>query len=190
MCQAAMTRKIMSLNALWRQAMTGRRFRYRCFITKTRRLMAQRRFCNMAMAHMALPFPPVFPQHGSALLTEGFIYAIGHIRGGKARGRNWFMQGRRENKPNSFRDFVSVARALIDKGWTKAGNITIHGGSAGGLLVGATVNLAPDLFRACRGRSAICRCADDYAGRHAAPDAARMARMGQSDCQRGRLPAD
>ena len=65
-----------------------------------------------------------------------------------ARARPYCLQGRRENKPNSFRDFVSVARALIDKGWTKAGNITIHGGSAGGLLVGATVNLAPDLFRA------------------------------------------
>ena len=95
-----------------------------------------------------ITIPAGFSTTRLSLVDRGFIYAIGHIRGGKARGHNWFMQGRRENKPNSFLDFVSVARALIDKGWTKAGNITIHGGSAGGLLVGATVNLAPDLFRA------------------------------------------
>ena len=83
-----------------------------------------------------------------SLVARGFIYAIAHIRGGKARGHNWFIQGRGTNKTNSFEDFAASARTLIKRGWTKPGNITIHGGSAGGLLVGATVNLAPDLFRA------------------------------------------
>ena len=83
-----------------------------------------------------ITIPAGFSTTRLSLVDRGFIYAIGHIRGGKARGHNWFMQGRRENKPNSFRDFVSVARALIDKGWTKAGNITIHGGSAGGCWSG------------------------------------------------------
>ena len=91
--------------------------------------------------------PPVFG-HRLSLVTRGFIYAIAHIRGGKARGHNWFMQGRGTKKTNSFEDFAASARTLIKRGWTKPGNITIHGGSAGGLLVGATVNLAPDLFRA------------------------------------------
>ncbi|MFL2946039.1 MAG: S9 family peptidase [Parvibaculales bacterium] len=95
-----------------------------------------------------ITIPAGFSVTRLSLVTRGFIYAIAHIRGGKARGHNWFMQGRGTKKTNSFEDFAAAARALIELGWTKPGNITIHGGSAGGLLVGATINLAPDLFRA------------------------------------------
>ena len=95
-----------------------------------------------------ITIPAGFSVTRLSLVTRGFIYAIAHIRGGKARGHSWFMQGRGTKKTNSFEDFAASARTLIERGWTKRGNITIHGGSAGGLLVGATVNLAPDLFRA------------------------------------------
>ena len=95
-----------------------------------------------------ITIPAGFSVTRLSLVSRGFIYAIAHIRGGKARGHNWFMQGRGAKKTNSFEDFAATARALIARGWTKPGNITIHGGSAGGLLVGATVNLAPELFRA------------------------------------------
>ncbi len=95
-----------------------------------------------------ITIPAGFSVTRLSLVTRGFIYAIAHIRGGKALGHNWFMQGRGAKKPNSFKDFAAAARALIARGWTTPGNITIHGGSAGGLLVGATVNLAPELFRA------------------------------------------
>ncbi len=93
-----------------------------------------------------ITIPAAFSVTRLSLVDRGFIYAIAHIRGGKACGHNWFMQGRGPQKTNTFRDFVSSAEALIEGGFTKAGQISIHGGSAGGLLVGATVNLAPDLF--------------------------------------------
>jgi len=93
-----------------------------------------------------ITIPAAFSVTRLSLVDRGFIYAIAHIRGGKACGHNWFLQGRGPQKTNTFRDFVSSAEALIEGGFTKAGQISIHGGSAGGLLVGATVNLAPQLF--------------------------------------------
>jgi oligopeptidase B len=93
-----------------------------------------------------ITIPASFSVTRLSLVDRGFIYAIAHIRGGKACGHNWFMQGRGPHKTNTFEDFVSVARELIARGWTREKQITIHGGSAGGLLVGASLNLAPDLF--------------------------------------------
>jgi len=87
-----------------------------------------------------------FSTNRLTLVDRGFIYAIAHIRGGKAMGHNWFLQGRGAAKKNSFTDFIAAAHALIDNGLTQKKQITIHGGSAGGLLVGAALNFAPDLF--------------------------------------------
>ena len=93
-----------------------------------------------------ITIPAAFSVTRLSLVDRGFIYAIAHIRGGRACGHNWFMDGRGPKKTNTFEDFVSAARDLIARGWTKPGQISIHGGSAGGLLVGTTVNLAPELF--------------------------------------------
>ena len=93
-----------------------------------------------------ITIPAGFSVTRLSLVDRGFIYAIAHIRGGKACGHDWFTQGRGFQKTNTFEDFASAARDLISRGWTKPGQITIHGGSAGGLLVGATLNLAPELF--------------------------------------------
>ena len=93
-----------------------------------------------------ITIPAAFSVTRLSLVDRGFIYAIAHIRGGRACGHNWFVEGRGAKKTNTFRDFVASAEALIAGGFTRAGQISIHGGSAGGLLVGATVNLAPDLF--------------------------------------------
>ena len=93
-----------------------------------------------------ITIPAAFSVTRLSLVDRGFIYAIAHIRGGRACGHNWFKDGRGAKKTNTFRDFVSSAEALIAGGFTRAGRISIHGGSAGGLLVGATVNLAPDLL--------------------------------------------
>ena len=93
-----------------------------------------------------ITIPAAFSVTRLSLVDRGFIYAIAHIRGGRACGHNWFMEGRGPKKTNTFEDFASAARDLIARGWTRPGKITIHGGSAGGLLVGATVNLAPELF--------------------------------------------
>lgn len=81
-----------------------------------------------------------------SLLNRGFIYAIAHIRGGEYLGREWYETGRMLKKKNTFNDFIDVAKYLISEGYTSAKHLYGMGGSAGGLLVGAVANLAPELF--------------------------------------------
>ncbi len=81
-----------------------------------------------------------------SLVDRGVIYALSHVRGGSAKGQGWYLDGKLGKKMNTFTDFVRSGEALIEKGYTTKGNIIIYGGSAGGLLVGAAVNLQPDLF--------------------------------------------
>ncbi|MGD0392487.1 MAG: S9 family peptidase [Acidimicrobiales bacterium] len=91
---------------------------------------------------------PMFSSLRLSLLDRGFIFAIAHVRGGGEMGRAWYEQGKLAAKPNTFTDFVACARALIARGWTSPDRLVARGGSAGGLLMGAVANLAPDLFRA------------------------------------------
>lgn len=81
-----------------------------------------------------------------SLVDRGMIYAIAHIRGGMANGYQWYLDGKLALKENTFRDFVSAGNALVEDGFTTRGNIVAYGGSAGGLLVGAAINMEPDLF--------------------------------------------
>ena len=81
-----------------------------------------------------------------SLVDRGFIYAIAHIRGGQEKGRAWYKNGKLEHKMNTFRDFISVANALIETKLTTRGKIVAQGGSAGGMVMGVVVNLAPDIF--------------------------------------------
>jgi oligopeptidase B len=81
-----------------------------------------------------------------SLVDRGFVYAIAHIRGGTEKGWRWYLDGKREKKPNTFTDFVACGEALVKAGYTSRGRIVAHGGSAGGMLMGAVANLAPDLF--------------------------------------------
>ncbi len=80
------------------------------------------------------------------LVDRGVIYALAHIRGGSSKGRQWYLDGKRDKKMNSFTDFTAAADTLIAKGYSSEKKIVIYGGSAGGLLVGAAVNLRPELF--------------------------------------------
>jgi oligopeptidase B len=80
------------------------------------------------------------------LLDHGLVYAIAHVRGGGELGRHWYLEGKLAKKPHSFEDFVSVARYLVDEDWTSPSQLAALGGSAGGLLMGAAANLAPELF--------------------------------------------
>jgi oligopeptidase B len=81
-----------------------------------------------------------------SLVDRGFVYAIAHVRGGKDKGFRWYAGGRRENKVNTFTDFIAAAEHLAASGFTSAGRIVAWGGSAGGLLIGAVANMAPQLF--------------------------------------------
>ena len=81
-----------------------------------------------------------------SLLDHGFIYVITHIRGGGEMGRAWYEEGKLLAKTNTFTDFVDSARWLVDNGWTSPDRMVAEGGSAGGLLMGAVANLAPELF--------------------------------------------
>ena len=83
-----------------------------------------------------------------SLVDRGFVYAIAHIRGGGDLGKSWHEAGRMANKTNTFQDFVAAAEALIAAGLTNSKRLGIMGGSAGGLLMGAVLNLRPDLFGA------------------------------------------
>ncbi|HEX3751672.1 MAG TPA: S9 family peptidase [Streptosporangiaceae bacterium] len=81
-----------------------------------------------------------------SLLDRGFVYAIAHIRGGGELGRTWYDDGKMLHKKNTFSDFVACARHLATGRWTSADRLVARGGSAGGLLMGAAVNAAPDAF--------------------------------------------
>lgn len=92
--------------------------------------------------------PPTFSSNRLSLLNRGAIYAIAHIRGGSELGEEWRLQGRMFKKMNTFNDFIDCADWLIKNNYTKNDRLVIQGGSAGGLLMGAVVNMRPDLFKA------------------------------------------
>jgi oligopeptidase B len=91
---------------------------------------------------------PGFSVPRLSLLDRGFVYAVAHIRGGGEMGRHWYDDGKMLRKVNTFTDFVACARHLVAERWTTPQRLVARGGSAGGLLVGAAVNLAPDAFGA------------------------------------------
>ncbi len=95
-----------------------------------------------------MAMPASFAANRLSLVDRGFVYAIAHIRGGADKGWNWYLDGKREKKTNSFDDFAAAGRALIERRYTSAGRIVGHGGSAGGMLMGAVANRAPELFAA------------------------------------------
>ena len=89
---------------------------------------------------------PDFDPDLLSLLDRGFIFAIAHVRGGSLLGRDWYFQGRQYEKMNTFTDFIDVSRYLIREGYTSPGHLYARGGSAGGLLMGAVINMAPELY--------------------------------------------
>ena len=90
--------------------------------------------------------PASFVHTRFSLLDRGFVYAIAHVRGGTELGYGWYLDGKLEHKENSFSDFVAAGQGLVEAGYTSRGRIIAHGGSAGGLLVGASLNRDTGLF--------------------------------------------
>ncbi len=89
---------------------------------------------------------PGFSVSALSLLDRGVAVATAHVRGGGEMGRDWYEGGRELNKRNTFTDFIAVVRHLVDAGWTTPEQMVADGGSAGGLLMGAVANMAPELF--------------------------------------------
>ena len=90
--------------------------------------------------------PASFSANRLSLVDRGFVYAIAHIRGGADKGWGWYLDGKREKKTNTFDDFAAAGRALIEAKYTSAKRIVGHGGSAGGMLMGAVANRSGELF--------------------------------------------
>lgn len=90
--------------------------------------------------------PAAFNTNRLSLVDRGFVFAIAHIRGGTEKGWRWYREGKLAYKENTFRDFIAAAEHLIRERFTSKGRIVAHGGSAGGLLMGAVANMRPDLF--------------------------------------------
>jgi oligopeptidase B len=89
---------------------------------------------------------PSFSSNRLSLLNRGFIFAIAHIRGGSEMGRSWYEDGKMLNKKNTFKDFISVGKYLVSNNYTSKKHLYAYGGSAGGLLMGAVINMEPELF--------------------------------------------
>ena len=95
-----------------------------------------------------ISMPAAFSTNCLSLVDRGFVYAVAHIRGGKDKGYRWYRLGKRENKVNTFNDFIAAANHLVDEKIASADGIVAHGGSAGGMLMGAIANMAPERFAA------------------------------------------
>ncbi len=90
---------------------------------------------------------PYFSSSRLSLLDRGFVFAVAHVRGGQIKGRQWYEDGKLLKKKNTFTDFIDCAEFLIQEKFTNPDKLTAMGGSAGGLLMGAVVNMRPDLFK-------------------------------------------
>jgi oligopeptidase B len=93
-----------------------------------------------------ITMPADFRTGRLSLVDRGFIYAIAHVRGGMAKGYQWYLDGKLGSKTNTFRDYIAVGNYLAEQGYTRRGRVVGHGGSAGGLLMGAAANMDPGLF--------------------------------------------
>lgn len=93
-----------------------------------------------------ISLPAAFNSNRLSLVDRGFVFAIAHVRGGQEKGRAWYEDAKFGRKPNTFHDFIAAGEKLASDGFTSTGRIIIQGGSAGGLLVGACVNMRPELF--------------------------------------------
>ena len=100
-----------------------------------------------AYGSYGLSMDPGFNLPVVSLLDRGMVYAIAHIRGGQEMGRKWYDDGRLFNKKNTFTDFIDVTEFLVAQGYASTDRVAAYGGSAGGLLVGAIANMAPDKYR-------------------------------------------
>lgn len=102
--------------------------------------------CQFVYGAYGITVDPFFRADRLSLLDRGFVYAIAHVRGGSMLGKPWYEDGKMMNKKNSFYDFIDVTKHLVAENYAHKDKVFAEGGSAGGLLIGAVVNMAPELF--------------------------------------------
>ena len=131
---------------VWATARDGKKVAISLVYHKNTKLNEQTPLLQYAYGSYGYTIPDSFSTTRLSLLDRGFVYALAHIRGSEYLGRSWYEEGKMLHKKNSFTDFIDCSKFLIDKKYTSAKHLYAMGGSAGGLLMGAIVNMNPELY--------------------------------------------
>jgi oligopeptidase B len=132
---------------LWVEARDGVKVPVTVLYRKTTKIDGTAPLLQRAYGSYGSSSDPTFEPNVLSLVDRGFVTAIAHVRGGQEMGRRWYDDGKLQHKKNTFYDFIDVTEALVAKGYAAKDRVFALGGSAGGLLMGAIVNLRPDLYR-------------------------------------------
>lgn len=132
---------------IWVTAQDGVQIPVSLIYHKNTSLTAETPFLLYGYGSYGSTINPSFSSTRLSLINRGFVFGIAHIRGSDYLGRQWYEEGKMLKKKNTFTDFIDVSRYLIESGMTSANHLHALGGSAGGLLMGVVVNLAPELYR-------------------------------------------
>ncbi|GBF19207.1 MULTISPECIES: S9 family peptidase [Arenibacter] len=131
---------------IWAPARDGKKVPISLVYHKNTKLDGSSPLLQYAYGSYGHTIDPYFSTVRLSLLDRGFVYAIAHVRGGEYLGRKWYEEGRLLNKMNTFTDFIDCSKFLIEKKFTSPEHLYASGGSAGGLLMGAIVNLCPEIY--------------------------------------------
>lgn len=131
---------------LWATASDGTKIPISLVYHKDTKISSSTPLLQYAYGSYGSTIDPYFSTVRLSLLDRGFIYAIAHIRGGEYMGRQWYENGKLLKKKNSFLDFIDSSKFLIENNYTSPKHLYAMGGSAGGLLMGAVINMAPDIY--------------------------------------------
>ncbi len=133
---------------LWAKAKDGKKIPISVVYRKDKRATGPQATHLQGYGSYGYSYPVTFSSSRLSLLDRGVVFAVAHIRGGSEMGKQWHDDGKMMKKMNTFTDFISAAEFLVAEKYTAPDRLTIQGGSAGGLLMGAVVNMRPDLFKA------------------------------------------
>jgi oligopeptidase B len=131
---------------IWAEATDGVRIPISLIYHKETKLSKDTPLLQYAYGSYGITRDPYFSSTRLSLLNRGFIYAIAHVRGGEYLGRSWYEEGKLFKKKNTFSDFISCSKFLIDQGYTSSKHLYAYGGSAGGLLMGVVLNDSPEIY--------------------------------------------
>ena len=132
---------------IWATARDGAKVPISIVYHKDTQINADTPVLQYAYGSYGSTIDPYFSTVRLSLLDRGFVYALAHIRGGQYLGRQWYEDGKLLQKKNTFTDFIDCSKHLIEKGYTGSDHLYAMGGSAGGLLMGAVINMAPGLYK-------------------------------------------